>query len=105
MSMQIGLENCLNFINSQLQTPRGPVPAYRESLKYRAITISRQSGSGGHSVAQRLLELFHVQPSENANPWAVFDRNLVEKVLEHHHLPNRLARFMAEDRISEISDT
>jgi hypothetical protein len=28
-----------------------------------------------------------------------------EKVLEYHHLPSRLARFMNEDRISEISDT
>ena len=29
----------------------------------------------------------------------------MEKVLEDHSLPNRLARFMPEDRISEISDT
>lgn len=35
----------------------------------------------------------------------VFDRNLVEKVLEDYHLPQRLARFMPEDRISEIDDT
>jgi hypothetical protein len=38
-------------------------------------------------------------------PWAVFDRNLVEKVLEDHNLPDRLAKFMPEDRISEMSDT
>jgi hypothetical protein len=35
----------------------------------------------------------------------VFDRNLVEKVLEDHNLPARLAKFMPEDRVSEITDT
>jgi cytidylate kinase len=29
----------------------------------------------------------------------------VEKVLEDHNLPQRLARFMPEDRVSEIADT
>jgi cytidylate kinase len=37
-------------------------------------------------------------------PWTVFDRNLVEKVLEDHHLPSRLAQFMPEDKVSAISD-
>ena len=29
----------------------------------------------------------------------------MEKVLEDHNLPQRLARFMPEDRVSEIADT
>jgi len=41
---------------------------------------------------------------EGSCPWAVFDRNLVEKVLEDHNLPQRLAKFMPEDRASEIAD-
>ena len=51
------------------------------------------------------MELLQAQAPKAACPWAVFDRNLVQKVLEDHHLPKRLARFMPEDRISEISDT
>ena len=35
----------------------------------------------------------------------MFDWNLVGQVLEDHHLPKRLAQFMPEDRISEITDT
>jgi cytidylate kinase len=34
----------------------------------------------------------------------MFDRNLMEKVLEDHNLPTRLARFMPEDRASQIED-
>ena len=37
-------------------------------------------------------------------PWMVFDRNLVEQVLEDHHLPNHLARLMPEDRVSDLTD-
>ena len=36
--------------------------------------------------------------------WMIFDRNLAERVLEDHHMPARLAKFMPEDRISEIQD-
>ena len=105
MNPQIGLENCLSFINCQLQSPRLPAHDYRDVPSRRAITISRQSGSGGHSVAQKVLEILQAHTAKDILPWTVFDRNLVEKALEDHNLPKRLARFMPEDRILEISDT
>src|SRR6185369_11998039 len=45
------------------------------------------------------------QTSGVVRRWMIFDRNLVEKVLEDHNLPGRLAKFMPEDRISGVSDT
>ena len=42
-------------------------------------------------------------PAE-ACPWTVFDRNLIDKVLEDHGLPAYLAKFLPEDRVSELSD-
>jgi hypothetical protein len=81
------------------------LPAYRDAAQRRAITLSRQAGSGAHSIAEKLVELLQAQAPEGSCPWAVFDRNLVAKVLEDHHLPSRLAKFMPEDRISEVSDT
>ena len=105
MTPQIGLQHCLSFINCQLQPP--PISRHRDPGKppYRAITISRQSGSGGHSVAGKLVEILRAREPEAECPWTVFDRELVTKVLEDHHLPSRLARFMPEDKISEIADT
>ena len=38
------------------------------------------------------------QVPAGAPPWTIFDRNLVERVLEDHDLPARLAKFMPEDR-------
>lgn len=102
---QIGLERCLSFINCQIHPPHGTIPAYRDGEHRRAITISRQAGSGAHVVAEKLAELLQGQEPQETCPWTIFDKNLVEKVLEDHHLPSRLGKFMREDRISEISDT
>lgn len=105
MHPQIGLENCLSFVNCQLRPPEWETKDHLPVLTRRSITISRQSGSGGHSVARKLLELLQAQTPPDECPWTVFDRDLVAKVIEDHNLPKRLAKFMPEDRISEISDT
>ena len=106
MKTPVGLEHCLTFINCQLQPPApGKASPARDGLQRRAVTISRQSGAGGHVVAEKLAEYLDRHSPEQACPWTIFDRNLVEKVLEDHHLPKRLAQFMPEDRISEMADT
>jgi hypothetical protein len=95
-------ERCLSFINCHLQPSKSALHL-QEAGGFRAVTISRQAGSGGHSVAERLVEL--IKAGEHGENWMIFDRNLVEKVLEDHKLPARLGRFMPEDRISAIADT
>ena len=104
MNTEAGLERCLSFINCQLQPPRSPEPGNEDSLRRLTITLSRQAGCGAHPVAESLAKLLQSGQAE-ACPWAIFDRNLVEKVLDEHNLPSRLARFMPEDKISELSDT
>src|SRR5215471_4576882 len=104
MNSATGLDKCLNFINCHLQTPKSR-PQPPEPGKFRAVTISRQAGSGGHSVAEKLAQYLQAGEPMLATPWLIFDRNLVEKVLEDHKLPVRLAKFMLEDRVSEVTDT
>lgn len=101
MSMPIGYESYLNFIQSQLQPPgRRKVPA----ILKRAVTISRQSGCGAHTVAEKLAQLLQSRTPKDAPPWTIFDRNLMEAVLTEHNLPERIAEFMPEDRVTEIED-
>ncbi len=104
MNTQSGLERCLTFMNCQLHPVAGP-SALRNGAAHRAVTISRQSGSGGHAVAEKLAQFLQSAASQVSCPWTLFDRDLVETVLEDHNLPKRLARFMPEDRISEMADT
>jgi len=105
MNPQATLENCLSFINCQLQPSTKRVFTARGAEDYRAITISRQAGSGAHNLAEKLAAYLQTRSPGATCPWTVFDRNLVEKVLEEHHLPGNLAKFMPEDRISEMADT
>ena len=105
MNSQPGLERCLSFINCQLQPSTQPLLVRSSGEGYRTVTISRQAGSGAHSVAERLTGLLQARSPEGSCPWTVFDRNLVERVLDEHHLPGTLAKFMPEDRISEMADT
>lgn len=66
------------------------------------VTLSRESGTGGSTFACRLApRLDQEVPGEVA--WTVFDRNLVEAVLQSGHLSPRLARFLPEDKVSEIN--
>jgi hypothetical protein len=103
MNEDAQFERCLTYINTDLEAAQQPLPA--PALPARAaVTISREAGTGAHAVAEKLAELLQKHAPENARPWTVFDRNLVERVLEDQSLPKRLARFMPEDRVSAIND-
>jgi cytidylate kinase len=104
MMTQVGFDQCLSFINCQLQPPAKTAAMGKDNVQKCAITISRQSGCGAHAIAEKLACLLQARDPQGLPAWTVFDRNLVEKVLEDHQLPMRLARFMPEDRISEIND-
>src|ERR1035437_10726975 len=105
MNTQYGLEQCRTFLNAQWQSAGKAAAAAEAGVPRRAVTISRQTGSGAHSVAEKLATFLQTRSPKGACPWTVFDRNLVEKVLDDHNLPQRLAQFMPEDRVSEIADT
>jgi cytidylate kinase len=70
------------------------------------ITISRQCGTGAVPIAHLVAdELNHDFRESGTRPWTVFDRNLVQRVLEDHRLPKTLERFMPEDVRVGIHDT
>lgn len=105
MNAHLGLERCLSFIHCQLQPARRSPADAADISPRQAVTISRQAGCGALVVGQKLAEFLQARAPSGSVPWTVFDRNLVEKVLEDHHLPKSLARFMPEDRIPELADT
>jgi Cytidylate kinase len=105
MKSSIGWERCLEFINTQVQPVRERKPGNPAGPRGSVVTISRQAGSGSHVVAEELVVRLQAQAADGSFPWTMFDRNLVEKVLEEHDLPDRLAKSMPEDRTSEMADT
>src|SRR5262252_5850149 len=105
MNTQSDAERCLAFINAQARPIGTPRSGADDAAARRAVTISRQAGCGALVVGESLAQYLQARSPKGMRPWAVFDRNLVEQVLEDHHLPKRLAKFMPEDRISEVADT
>ena len=94
-------EQCFSFIGCQLD-PHAKRPLV--ALKLRpAITLSRQTGSGARAIAGELAAFLQSRDTAPC-PWTVFDKSLVETVLEEHKLPKETARFMPEDRVSAIQD-
>ena len=102
MLKNINYEKCLSFIKCQFR-PVGQGGTAGEPIR-PAITISRLAGTGGYRVASKLAQYLQ-NHAPGPCEWTVFDRNLIEKVLEDHHLHRRIADFMAEDHRSVIIDS
>jgi cytidylate kinase len=95
-----GVERCATFINCQIS------PAKQSAAPWHlALTLSRQCGAGAHDVAEQLAQCLQSHTGKGLRPWTVFDKNLVAKVLDDHHLSAQLDRFLTEDAGSVIEDT
>ncbi len=66
------------------------------------ITISRQTGAAAGEISDLLID-FLKSKSKQKTEWAVFDKNLIEKVIEDHHLPDKLANYLTEEKHSFLN--
>jgi cytidylate kinase len=67
------------------------------------VTVTRQTGAGAITVAEKVAVILNGGPvAEQPVPWTVFDRNLIDVVLEQHDLPSNVAKYMPEDRVGLI---
>ncbi len=102
MWKNIGIERCVSFINAQMRSD-GQEARCEAAIK-PAVTISRMTGAGGRTVAATLAEYLQTRIPAHCQ-WTVFDRNLMEKVLEDHHLNKHIAEFMPEKHKNLLTDT
>ena len=94
----INLERCLARIKSQ-HDARDKSPGEIKP----ALTISRMSGAGGHTVASQLIN-FLAPSAPPGSQWTVFDKALMAKVLEEHGLPKMLADSMPEGKETMVME-
>lgn len=103
MESQKERERYVSFIQCQFKaTQEGQDTSKRKQIR-PTITITRMTGSGGNLMANKIAELLQKRAPAECQ-WAVFDQNLVEKVLEEHNLPAEVGRFMPENKRSFIND-
>ena len=65
------------------------------------ITISRAVGAGSDLLAEELLKFF---AKHDKLPWTVFDKNLIEKVLEDHNLSQKFFEYFSEETRSDAQN-
>jgi cytidylate kinase len=69
-----------------------------------SITISQQTGSGAHDIAESVAKIMRQLEPHDPKEWNVFDRQIVLKALEEHELPARFEKYMPEDRRTYMDD-
>ncbi len=102
--MRHGFGRHLAHINSRPRHSDRAVWVYHPEPERLAVAISAQTGSGALQVAERLAEYLQARAPAAEPRWRVFDRSLMAKVLEDHHLPARLAKFLPEDAHNAVDD-
>lgn len=81
----------------------GNRPFAHQKKIFPSITLSREAGAGATTVGKKVLQLLH--NDRDAIPWTLFDRNLVERIINDHALPVRLKEYLSEDRMGWVSST
>jgi hypothetical protein len=89
-------ERCRAFIDSNF------LERSAEGRRPLAVAISRQAYSLSHDTGNLLIERLGRDRILGRSSWALFDHDLVRKVLEDHDLPKSIARYMPEDRDREL---
>ena len=84
------------FLHGHAYGPKGSSDA--SSAVRTFVTISRQSGAGGHSLANVLLEHFHQQPDKDLfGEWEMFDQKLGAMVADDPYLRVSVEALLGEE--------
>jgi hypothetical protein len=62
------------------------------------ITISRETGIGANFICEKLTEYFNSRAIKGYDDWTYFDRELMEKIMDDHHLPEHFRKYLLEKK-------
>lgn len=84
----------LNLLEGYLGAQRYGTPGGAARPVQPFITLSREAGAGGLTVGTLLRDRLQAEDKQARSPWLWFDRDLLAKVVEQHHLPKVVAHTM-----------
>lgn len=84
-----------------------PIPArddlFRPPVPVPFVTISRQAGAGGWTLAENLVKRLN-ERDKPEHPWTTWDRELVEKAASDHHISRELIESLEDKGRSWFED-
>lgn len=95
------MDRCLTYMNCQLGQLIAGDKA-KDEARPRSITLSRQAGARAVTIGDVLARYLQEHDATPGKPWTLFDKALIQKVLEEHKLPRDLDKFMAEKVVGEV---
>jgi len=98
------LERAKSYLATQMKRTSA-FPHGKASRSGPFVTISRETGAGSSAFAAALVVRLNAARSPDEPPWTLFDRNLVETLLNDLELSPQLARFLPEAAVSEIDSS
>jgi hypothetical protein len=101
--MAAPLEDIRGFVDAVAYREAQPRPPGRPEY-HPFVTISRQTGAGGHTLGRVLLQEMEQEDDPLFQGWQVFDRALCEKLLEDPTLHVSMQSLLTEEYRSEIED-
>lgn len=101
MSTHAYLESGMAILKARLSSPGDGTPSPSTAVR-PFITLSREVCAGATTLANRLLPILDSEFAEGGERWVLLDRDLLTYALAHHGFPEQLARFLPEDKISEV---
>lgn len=102
MTSHTYLDHGLTIFNTRLGVPgTGSRPPLSDDSS-PFVTISREACAGATTLGQHLLPLLEAEMAQEGRTWVFLDKNLLTQVLTTNSLPEQLAKFLPEERVSEL---
>lgn len=102
MTSHTYLDHGLTIFSTRLKAPATRQGVVIPPAAHPFITISREACAGATTLGQHLIPLLDENLGEENRSWMFLDKDLLTHALTKYHLPESLAEFLPEDRISEI---
>ncbi len=100
-ALQFHIHPILGSLHTTTVPIHGEPPPEKPILPF--ITISRQAGAGGRTLADNLVEYLG-QRDRGDPPWTAWDKQLVEKVAADHHISRRLIESLEQTSRSWLEE-
>lgn len=95
-----GYAKAKKYVDMHTKVTDSELLSLRKKYPCPCITISRQRGIKTDSLCNKLINALHYHyPSD----WAFFNKDLLRRVIDDHQLPERIKKFLREERQSRLN--
>jgi cytidylate kinase len=96
------LDHGVSILKARLGSPMPRAAPAVAAVSHPFITLSREVCAGATTLSHALLPRLNAEFSEQGEEWVLLDKDLLSYALARHELPEQLARYLPEDKVSEI---